>query len=170
MHACSVAKNTILAARLLNYIKDRIKKGSATLLLQAFPVNVCRYYTSQFSVAEEISRATVLMENESLCSTIPRRLRNPLCLQLPTRLSGQDWNEIELLKDQLTEVERRLEESQNEIGAVLEILRRTIHQLERTRRRVEHLPENGSHANIQFQVGYCKYIFSTCNYTYINGT
>ena len=98
------------------------------------------------------------MENASLCSTILGAYGTTSVCNCPLGpVHGQDGNEIELLKDQLTEVERRLEESQNEIGAVLEILRRTIHQLERTRRQVEHLPENGSHANIQFQVGYCKY-------------
>ena len=122
-------------------------------------------YTSQFSVGEQILRATVLMENASLCSTILGAYGTTSVCNCPLGpVHGQNGNEIEQLKDQLTEVERRLEESQNEIGAVLEILGRTIHQLERTQRQVEHLPENGSHANIQFQVGYCKYIFSTCNY------
>ena len=47
--------------------KDRKEKRSVALFLQAFPVNVCRYYTSQFSVGEQILRATVLMENETVC-------------------------------------------------------------------------------------------------------
>ena len=85
------------------------------------------------------------MENENLWSTIPRRPRSPLGQQLP------DGSEIELLKDRLAELERRLDKSQNEIMAKLEMLQRTMHQ--RTRE-VEHLPENESHAN--FQVGYCK--------------
>ena len=91
------------------------------------------------------------MENESLWSTIPRRPRSPLGLQLPTQPqpSGQD---DELLKDRSAELERRLDESKNEILAKLEMLQRTMHQ--RTRE-VEHLPENESHANIQFQVGCC---------------
>ena len=152
---------------LQEYIKDRTKKRSAALILQAFRMQVLYIQATPFSVGEQISRATVLMESASLCSTILGAYGTN-CPLGPVH--GQDGNEIELLKDQLTEVERRLEESQNEIGAVLEILRRTIHQLQRTRRQVERLPENGSHANIQFQVGYCKYIFSTCNYTYINGT
>ena len=89
------------------------------------------------------------MENESLWSTIPRRPRSPLGLQLPT---GQDDSEIELLKDRLAELERRLDESQlNEIWAKLEMLQRTMKT-----REVEHLPENASHANIQFQVDCCK--------------
>ena len=145
------ADDLVLAAR---NIKDRKKKRSAALILQAFPVNVCRYYTSQFSVGEQILRATVLMENESWCSTIPRRLRNPLGLQLPTQLSGQDGNEIELLKNQPAEAKTGPEESQNETGAAPEAPRRTTHQ--RTLRQVDDLPENESHANTQFQVGYCK--------------
>ena len=116
------------------------------------------------------------MENESLCSTILGAYGTTSVCNCPLGpVHGQDGNEIEQLKDQLTEVERRLEErrleeSQNEIEAVLEILGRTVHQLERTRRQVEHLPENGSHANIQFQVGYCKYIYSVHATTYIYGT
>ena len=108
------------------------------------------------------------MESTSLCSTILGAYGTTSVFNCPLGpVHGQDGNEIEQLKDQLTEVERRLEASQNEIGAVLEILRRTIHQLERTRRQVEHLPENGSHANIQFQVGN---IYSVHATTYINGT
>ena len=94
-----------------------------------------------------------MAEHESLWSTIPRRPRSPPGLQLPTRLSGQDGSGIELLKDRLAELERRLDESQNEIRAKLEMLQRTMHQ--RTQQ-VERLPENEGHANIQFQVGYCK--------------
>ena len=93
------------------------------------------------------------MENESSWSTITRRPRSPLGLQLPT---GQDDSEIELLKDRLAELERRLDESQNEIRVKLEMLQRTMHQ---RNLQVEHLQETGSHAVIiQFQVGYCKII------------
>lgn len=106
----------------------------------------------QFSI-EQITRAVVLIENESLWSRIPRRPRSPLSLQLPTRPSVRDDSEMEQLKDRLAELERRLDESQNEIMAKLEMLQRTMHQ--RTRQ-VEHLAENESHANIQFQVGCCK--------------
>ena len=77
---------------------------------------------------------------------------NPSTATEPTRHSRQDGSEIELLKDRLAELERRLDESQNKIRAKLLMLQRTIHQ--RTRE-VEHLPENESHENIQFQVGGC---------------
>ena len=113
--------------------------------------------SSQFSISRAnytSSDLTDLMENESLWSAIPRRPRSPVALglQLPIRHSRQDRSEIELLKDRLAELERRLDDSQNKIRAKLLMLQRTIHQ--RTRE-VEHLPENESHANIQFQVGGC---------------
>ena len=91
-----------------NYIVSHSKTAQRKEALHSF----CKLFLWTYA-GIIISQATVLMENESLCSTIPRRPRNPLCLQLPTWLSGQDGNEIKLLKDWLTEVERRLEESQN---------------------------------------------------------
>ena len=85
---------------------------------------------------------------------------NPAAPTEPTRPSVQDGSEIELLKDRLAKLERRLDESKNEIWAKLEMLQRTIHQ------RAEHLPENESHANIQFRVGCCKNIVSNHDNTY----
>ena len=133
----------------------RRKKLEATYSCSVVPVNVCSAFQASLystSRANYTSSDLNLMENESLWSTIPRWPRSPLGLQLPTRHSRQDGSEIELLKDRLAELERRLDESQNKIRAKLLMLQRTIHQ--RTRE-VEHLPENESHANIQFQVGGC---------------
>ena len=142
---------------LSNLSKDRKKKKARSdILLQCCSCERMQRISSQFiystSRANYTSSDLNLMENESLWSTIPRWPRSPLGLQLPTRHSRQDGSEIELLKDRLAELERRLDESQNKIRAKLLMLQRTIHQ--RTRE-VEHLPENESHENIQFQVGGC---------------
>ena len=64
------------------------------------------------------------MASESLCSAIPQH-------QLSPHLSRQDGSEIELLKNRVVELEKKLDENRNEIRqlmAELEILRRTIGQ------------------------------------------
>ena len=86
------------------------------------------------------------MASESLCSAVPQHRRSPLGSNQP---SGQDGSEIELLKSRVAELERKFDESRNEVRQVmaeLEMLQRTIdHQ---RNEQVEPL-EN----EIQLQVG-----------------
>ena len=69
-----------------------------------------------------------MMACESLCSAIPQHRRSPLGSNQP---SGQDGREIELLKSRVAELEKKFNESRNEVRqlmAELEILQRTIDQ------------------------------------------
>ena len=64
------------------------------------------------------------MASESLCSAVPQH-------QLSPKLSGQDGSEIELLKSQVAELEKKIDENRNEVRqlmAKLETLQRTIVQ------------------------------------------
>ena len=68
------------------------------------------------------------MASESLSSAIPQRPRSPLGSNQP---SVQDGSEIELLKSRMAELERKFDESRNEVRQVmaeLEMLQRTIDQ------------------------------------------
>ena len=86
------------------------------------------------------------MASESSCSAVPQHRRSPLG---SNQCSEQDESEIELLKSRVAEMERKFDESRNEVRqlmAELEMLRRTI---DHRNQQVEPL-EN----EIQFQVGY----------------
>ena len=86
------------------------------------------------------------MASESSCSAVPQHPRSSLGSNQP---SGQDGREIELLKSRVAELERKFDESRNEVRQLmieLEMLRRTI---DHRNQQVEPL-EN----EIQFQVGY----------------
>ena len=64
------------------------------------------------------------MASESLCSAFPEH-------QLSPQLSGQDGSEIELLKNRVAELEKKIDENRNEVRqlmAELETLQRTIGQ------------------------------------------
>ena len=92
---------------------------------------------------------TSVMASESLCSAVPQHRRSPLGSNQP---SGQDGREIELLKSRVVGLERKFDESRNEVRQVmaeLEMLQRTIDQ---RNQRVEPL-EN----EIQLQVGWSVY-------------
>ena len=72
----------------------------------------------------KIQQVAVLMASESLCSAVPQH-------QLSPKLSGQDGSEIELLKSQVAELEKKIDENRNEVRqlmAKLETLQRTIVQ------------------------------------------
>ena len=62
------------------------------------------------------------MGNEGLCSAVPQHQCSPLGLN---QLSGQDWSEIELLKNRVADLEKKFDENRNEVRqlmADLEIL------------------------------------------------
>ena len=66
------------------------------------------------------------MASESLCSAVLQHRRSPLG---SNQRSGQDGREIELLKSRVAELERKFDESRNEVRQVmaeLEMLRQTI--------------------------------------------
>ena len=68
------------------------------------------------------------MASESFCSAVPQHQCSPLGLN---QLSGQDRSEIELLKNRVTELEKKFDENRNEVRqlmAELETLQRTIGQ------------------------------------------
>ena len=68
------------------------------------------------------------MASESLCSATLQHQRNPLG---SNQRSREDGREIELLKSRVAELERKFDESQNEVRqlmAELEMLQRTIDQ------------------------------------------
>ena len=72
----------------------------------------------------KIQRAAVLMASESFCSAVPQHQCSP-------KLSGQDGSEIELLKNRVAELEKKIDENRNEVRqlmAELETLQRTIGQ------------------------------------------
>ena len=91
------------------------------------------------------TRVTVVMASESLCS--PQHPRSPLDSNQRSGEDGSD-REIELLNSRVAELERKFDESRNEVRQVmaeLEMLQRTIDQ---RNQQVEPL-EN----EIQLQVG-----------------
>ena len=101
------------------------------------------------------------MASENLCSAVPQHRRSPLG---SNQRSGQEGREIELLKSRVAELERKFDESRNEVRQVmaeLEMLQRTIDQ---RNQQVETL-EN----EIQFQVGYInsRGLLSEINVTYV---
>ena len=68
------------------------------------------------------------MASKNLCSAVPQHQCSPLDLN---QLSGQDGSEIELLKNRVAELEKKIDENRNEVRqlmAELETLRRTIGQ------------------------------------------
>ena len=78
--------------------------------------------------ALQLQRVTVVMASESLCSAVPQHRRSHLGSNQP---SGRDGSEIELLKSRVAELERKFDESRNEVRQVmaeLEMLQRTIDQ------------------------------------------
>ena len=89
------------------------------------------------------------MASESLCRAVPQHQCSPLGLNQP---SVQDRSEIELLKNRVADLERKIDENRNEVSqlmADLEILQRTIGQ---RNQQVEPL-ENEIQPRIQSQVG-----------------
>ena len=92
----------------------------------------------------KLQRETVLMASESLCSAVPQHPRSSLG---SNQRSKQDESEIELLKSRVAELERKFDESRNEVRQVmaeLEMLQRTIELLEN---------------EIQLQVGGSEFLF-----------
>ena len=70
------------------------------------------------------------MASESLCSAVPQHRRSSLG---SNQRSRQDESEIELLKSGVAELERKFDESRNEVRQImaeLEMLQRTIELLE----------------------------------------
>ena len=68
------------------------------------------------------------MASESLCSAVPQHRRSPLG---SNQRSGQDGRGIELLKSRVAELERKFDESRNEVRQVmaeLKMLQQTIDQ------------------------------------------
>ena len=68
------------------------------------------------------------MASESLCSAVPQHRRGPLG---SNQRSEQDGREIELLKSRVAELERKFDESRNEVRQLMaefEMLQRSINQ------------------------------------------
>ena len=77
------------------------------------------------------------MASESLCNAVPQHRRSPLG---SNQRSGQDGRKIELLESRVAELERKFDESRNEVRQVMAEL--------------EMLQVEPLENEIQFQVGY----------------
>ena len=106
------------------------------------------------STISKLQRVAVLMASENLCSAVPQHRRSPLGSNQP---SGQDGREIELLKSRAADLERKFDESRNEVRQLmteLEMLQQTTDQRNQQVEPLENEIGYIIYDEIQLQVGW----------------